>query len=1030
MLLSEIPYHAAVMCGAIAAWASRQRSFAIADDSTIVASVWSVVLWSAFVAVAPLTAHMWYHYAARWHCTEGLAAAGLQLRLGHRLLSFRKGLMTFLPLSSTAMLRRSLVAKEGIVYAVAKLSVRRRQGPAHSAGADLELDEHLLPRIVPPPADVLEARPDAPLHRRITTTLASLACGGINISGADGAADGSGAGAYGQLTLDLYFHRRRYGRVLQPPTEDGASSAAASPGAAAAVPAPIVLWLHGGAWRTGSSQFSSLPIIYELARQGWLVVSVNYRLAPAAQFPAMLCDAKAAIAWVRLHAAELKADPEFILIAGDSAGGHLALMTGLTPNVPRYQPHIKHLRRSASSVRHSEALAAAVQDAAAGVAAEKTVASAAAAAAPVAEAFALPSSGILSARSDKLPVQPRRRASSAAASAPAVATANASATAAATAAETLAAGDASPAVDIVQAATPAQALSARVGRQGANSAAAAAAATAASSAASVAADAAVASAGSVGGRSAARARPQRTGSPNNSSSSSSSRRGSSAAGKRAVAAATGSGASGSGSSSNSNSNSSDSNRAAAAAAAASSDDGCTGGSAGAHGSHAHAAGPFGGIDTAVQGIIDLYGVADFTDGSGVHWRRGGKQGSLRDFVGPVVLQATYDPEISVPLNVDGTRLDLAAYKRRAAAAAAAAASGGSGSSASASSGASSPSSASVSSASPTTGAGATVAATAASAAVSTAASASVAAPGPAPGSAAGSSAVSPYSSFAMQHDPSMPWHAHVHEFILASPRWWVHGAQLPVSLANVKMITPLHIRLSSECGANSSSSTTSAIARGGAGQTSSGSGSSSSGSSSALSITSKGGAKPSPSLSPEEEAALLTTRCEESNLRPAPAHAVLAQIPDMCVDRKVPPICIVHGAGDNLVTVGDSDVLAAELQARRARDAAATAAALARGEVPSPVNEPPLVPDCYMRLPAAHHAFNNLVSGRSFAMSDAIADWANALWERYYLRKRQQQLMASGSGSGSGSSGAVLAAAVDTGAGASARPVPQKTSRG
>ena len=96
---------------------------------------------------------------------------------------------------------------------------------------------------------------------------------------------------------------------------------------------------HVGAsawWRivSGRKNSQSLPLIYQLASQGWVCISANYRLSPAARFPDHLIDAKKVIAWVREHGFEYGADPTTIFLAGNSAGGHMAAMAALTPNDP------------------------------------------------------------------------------------------------------------------------------------------------------------------------------------------------------------------------------------------------------------------------------------------------------------------------------------------------------------------------------------------------------------------------------------------------------------------------------------------------------------------------------------------------------------------------------------------------------------------------------------------------------------------------------------------------------------------------
>jgi len=100
---------------------------------------------------------------------------------------------------------------------------------------------------------------------------------------------------------------------------------------------PAVVHFHGGGWRTGER--SSLgPVvdgfglgpIGQLVEAGFVVASADYRLSSAATFPAQLLDAKAAVRWLRGHAAEYNVDPGRIYAWGDSAGGHLASLVGLT----------------------------------------------------------------------------------------------------------------------------------------------------------------------------------------------------------------------------------------------------------------------------------------------------------------------------------------------------------------------------------------------------------------------------------------------------------------------------------------------------------------------------------------------------------------------------------------------------------------------------------------------------------------------------------------------------------------------------
>ena len=107
---------------------------------------------------------------------------------------------------------------------------------------------------------------------------------------------------------------------------------------AAGGPVPMVVWIHGGAWLRGSNKPYATPVPVELIRDSLLdagiaVASVQYRLSGEAIFPAQIHDVKAAVRWLRHHAAELRLDPSRFGAWGDSAGGHLAALLAVTGNV-------------------------------------------------------------------------------------------------------------------------------------------------------------------------------------------------------------------------------------------------------------------------------------------------------------------------------------------------------------------------------------------------------------------------------------------------------------------------------------------------------------------------------------------------------------------------------------------------------------------------------------------------------------------------------------------------------------------------
>lgn len=100
---------------------------------------------------------------------------------------------------------------------------------------------------------------------------------------------------------------------------------------------PAVVFLHGGGWRMGSRRSAGPAFatadttpFEQLAGTGIAVASVDYRLSGEALWPAPLHDAKAAVRWLRWRASDLGIDQHAIAAWGESAGGHLAELLGLT----------------------------------------------------------------------------------------------------------------------------------------------------------------------------------------------------------------------------------------------------------------------------------------------------------------------------------------------------------------------------------------------------------------------------------------------------------------------------------------------------------------------------------------------------------------------------------------------------------------------------------------------------------------------------------------------------------------------------
>lgn len=111
----------------------------------------------------------------------------------------------------------------------------------------------------------------------------------------------------GPLLLDLYLPEQKSARGL-----------------------PVVVWFHGGGWKSGSKESCRLAW---LAAEGCAVASIGYRLSTVAQWPAQIHDARAAIQWLRVQADPYGLDANRVAVAGESSGANLAALVG-TLDVP------------------------------------------------------------------------------------------------------------------------------------------------------------------------------------------------------------------------------------------------------------------------------------------------------------------------------------------------------------------------------------------------------------------------------------------------------------------------------------------------------------------------------------------------------------------------------------------------------------------------------------------------------------------------------------------------------------------------
>jgi acetyl esterase/lipase len=122
------------------------------------------------------------------------------------------------------------------------------------------------------------------------------------------------------VVRDVPFSRRA-GRVLDMDIYRGSGHEGKRPG---------LVFVHGGGWVLGDKREQGLPLCHHLATLGWVCANANYRLSPGATYPDHVVDAKDAVAWLREHSDEYGVDPDFIAIAGNSAGAHITAMTALT----------------------------------------------------------------------------------------------------------------------------------------------------------------------------------------------------------------------------------------------------------------------------------------------------------------------------------------------------------------------------------------------------------------------------------------------------------------------------------------------------------------------------------------------------------------------------------------------------------------------------------------------------------------------------------------------------------------------------
>jgi len=194
-----------------------------------------------------------------------------------------------------------------------ELSVRGR-AEAAIARALLGLPESLVQRLAGSPIEVDGQRmaPDAQLLLRLRNLAPNAPYEEMPVADARRTLDEDAAAVRGKLLPVAEVRDVEVAglsaRLYVPEVEHGG----------------LLVYYHGGGWVLGSLDSHEQPCRF-LAREGAVrVLSVDYRLAPEAKFPAAVEDGLAAFAWAREHAAELETDPDRIGVGGDSAGGNIS----------------------------------------------------------------------------------------------------------------------------------------------------------------------------------------------------------------------------------------------------------------------------------------------------------------------------------------------------------------------------------------------------------------------------------------------------------------------------------------------------------------------------------------------------------------------------------------------------------------------------------------------------------------------------------------------------------------------------------
>ncbi len=134
------------------------------------------------------------------------------------------------------------------------------------------------------------------------------------------------------VALEPNLHYDRYDQTVLDVLRPKAGSKTQRPGA---------IMFHGGGWVRSTKETMMANFCLPYLKEGFVVCNVEYRLAPVATAPAAVNDALKAARWFFDHAGQYNVDTNRIIVTGASAGGHLALMVGMTPESAQLGPAVK-----------------------------------------------------------------------------------------------------------------------------------------------------------------------------------------------------------------------------------------------------------------------------------------------------------------------------------------------------------------------------------------------------------------------------------------------------------------------------------------------------------------------------------------------------------------------------------------------------------------------------------------------------------------------------------------------------------------